>query len=282
MFETNDVVDVALRIMEARTCHDLEIFFVTMWSIWYNRNQVAHEAQGSSSIHIWGTAQQALNDYNIATTINFLRQQPPKVGWSAPPSGLHKINVDGATFEDGRPSDVGVVIRDCKGVIVATSAKVLPTQYSVEVTKALAVEQGILLARQKMLSQVILESNSLSVVDAISSNSPHGELQPIIQGILLLSFSFDIWKVKHLRREYNKVAHELAKLARETRMSLGMAIFARPAGTWPDPTLMVRILPSPLGIESGMGFKIKNRSESRSGSGSGSGFIKKIRNTARI
>ena len=217
--ETNDVVDVALRIMEARTCHDLEIFFVTAWSIWYNRNQVAHETQGPPSVHIWGIAQQALNDYNVATAVNFLWQQPPEVGWSAPPSGLHKINGDGATSEDGRPSGVGVVIRDCRGVVVAASAKVLLAQYGVEVTEALAVEQGILLAQQKMLTQVILESESLSIVDAISSNSPHGELQPIVQGILLLSSFFDVWKVKHLKREYNIVAHELAKLARETKIS---------------------------------------------------------------
>ena len=78
--ETNDVVNVALRIMEAGTCHDLVIFFVTAWSIWYNRNRVAHEAQGSPSIHIWGTTQRVLNDYNVAIAVNFLRQQPPEVG----------------------------------------------------------------------------------------------------------------------------------------------------------------------------------------------------------
>ena len=102
---------------------------------------------------------------------------------------------------------------------MAASAMVLPAQYGVEVTEALAVEQGILLARQMLLTQVILEFESLSVVDAISSNSPHGDLQPIVQGILLLSSSFDFWKIKHLKKDYNKVAHELAKLARETRMS---------------------------------------------------------------
>ena len=94
---------------------------------------------------------------------------------------------------------------------MVVSAKLLPAQYEVDVTEALAIEEGILLARQKMLKQVIIESNSLSVVDAISSNSPYGDIRPIIQGILLLSSSFDIWKVKHLKREYNKVAHELAR-----------------------------------------------------------------------
>lgn len=102
---------------------------------------------------------------------------------------------------------------------MAANAKLLPAQYGVEVTKALAVEEGILLACQKMLTQAILESDSLSVIQAISSNSPHGDLRPIIQGILSLSSSFEMWKVKHLKRVYNKVAHEVAKLARESKTS---------------------------------------------------------------
>ena len=59
---------------------------------------------------------------------------------------MHKINVDGTTSDDGRPSAVSVVIRDCRGVVVAESAKLLPAQYKVDVTEALAVEEGILLA----------------------------------------------------------------------------------------------------------------------------------------
>ena len=87
-------MDVALRIKVAGASHDLEIFFVTAWSIWYNQNQVAHEAQGFSSVQIWGTAQRALTNYNVAAAINLFWQQPSEVGWCAPPSGLHKINVD--------------------------------------------------------------------------------------------------------------------------------------------------------------------------------------------
>ena len=69
---------------------------------------------------------------------------------------MYKINVDGATFEDGRPSGVGVVIKDCRDVVVATSAKLLSTTYGVEVTEALAAEEGMLLARQMMLTHILL------------------------------------------------------------------------------------------------------------------------------
>ena len=82
---------------------------------------------------------------------------------------------------------------------MAASAKLLSATYGVEVAEALVTEEGMLLARQMMLTQVILESDSLLVVQAISSNSLHGDLRPIIQGILDLLTSIDSWKVKHVK-----------------------------------------------------------------------------------
>ena len=49
---------------------------------------------------------------------------------------------------------------------------------------------------------------------------------------------------------------------------LGMAIKARPAGTWSGPTLLGRILPDPINNRVGYGsFKKKTQSRFRSGSG---------------
>ena len=56
--------------------------------------------------------------------------------------------------------------------------------------------------------------------------------------------------------------------------SLGMAIFARPVGTRPGPTLMDRVLPSPIRNRVGYGFKKKKPEV-------GSGFIKKTRDPTR-
>ena len=57
-----------------------------------------------------------------------------------------------------------------------------------------------------------------------------------------------------------------------------MAIFARPAGTWPGPTLMGWVLPGPIRNRVGYGFKKKPEA--------GPGFIKKIwdptQNLARL
>jgi len=45
MAENHDLVKVALHILQAGTPKDLEVFFITASSIWYNRNQAVHEGQ---------------------------------------------------------------------------------------------------------------------------------------------------------------------------------------------------------------------------------------------
>ena len=138
---------------------------------------MVHESNGIPSSQIWGYAQRLLCDYKGAITASFISQQPPDVGWVAPPPGMYKINVDGqdgATSEDERLSSVGVVIRDCRGSVVAARGKLQPAKYSVEVTEALAVEEGIMLARELHLQQILIESDSITVVQAVNSSSFNG------------------------------------------------------------------------------------------------------------
>ena len=72
--------------------------------------------------------------------------------WLVPPPGVFKINIDGATSDGEKNSSVGVVIRDSVGNIVATCCKYLQGQYLVEEVEALAMECGLLLAKEQKLS----------------------------------------------------------------------------------------------------------------------------------
>lgn len=86
--------------------------------------------------------------------------------------------------------------------------------YGEEITEAFAVEEGILLASEMELQQIIIKSDSLMVVEAINTSSFHGDMGPIIQGILGILSQLSSWKVKHLKRDYNRVVHELAQNAK--------------------------------------------------------------------
>ena len=134
--------------------------------------------------------------------------------WTPPPPGVFKVNVDGATSVDGRNSSVGAIIRDSCGAIIVACCKYLQGQFSVAKVEDVAMEAGILLARDMKISQVIIESNAASTVNNINEQLIDGSLDHLYQGILALLNSFKSWKIKHLKREYNRAAHELAQLAR--------------------------------------------------------------------
>ncbi|KAL0009931.1 hypothetical protein SO802_005039 [Lithocarpus litseifolius] len=176
------------------------------------RREVNPEIKSYSRRHI----DTVRSDYKGAITTKFLKQQPLDVGWAAPPPDTHNINVDGATSEGGKLSSVGVVIHDCRGMMVVARSKLLDALYDVETAEALALESGILLASKLMIHQVIIESESLAVVQAVNSRSFHGTIGPIIQGALSLLNQFGSWKAPHLKRDYNKVAHELAQYAKKS------------------------------------------------------------------
>nr|POE99787.1 hypothetical protein CFP56_18254 [Quercus suber] len=97
-------------------------------------------------MQIWGTMQRAHNDY-MQLLIFFGNNHQRLARVHLLRVCTYKINVDEATSKDCRPSGVGVVIRDCKSLVVVASAELLPAQYGLEVTEALAIEEGILLAR---------------------------------------------------------------------------------------------------------------------------------------
>ena len=85
---------------------------------------------------------------------------------------------------------MGVVIRDAAGKVHVAYCKYLQGQYSVEEVEALAMECGLLLAKEHMLSNIILESDVLNAVANVSTAVTSGCLGHIYQGIHGLLFFF--------------------------------------------------------------------------------------------
>ena len=83
----------------------------------------------------------------------------------------------------------------------------------------MAMERGVLLAKELKLPHIILESDALNVVSNITAANSSGWLDHVYHGILGLLSSFSSWNVKHVKREYNKAAHILAQYARQKEES---------------------------------------------------------------
>ena len=163
---------------------------------------------------VWNHAISMVSDYKEAVKFCGLGPSACEVSWKKSQAGAFKINIDGATADDGRWSSIRVVIRDSKGEVTVALCRVLPSCFSMDEIEALAIKAGILLARELDLHQVIVESNSLSVVQRILAKDFSGGLGHIVHGILGFLEDFSSWQVRHLKRDFNKVAHGLAHFAK--------------------------------------------------------------------
>ncbi|KAF3945881.1 hypothetical protein CMV_027789 [Castanea mollissima] len=99
-------------------------------------------------------------------------------------------------------------------MVVLARSKAMNGMYEAKTTEAIAVKEGILLARERGINHVIIESDSLLVVQVVNTNLNMGELGASIQGIIGLLRAFGSWNLKHMKREYNRATHELAQIAK--------------------------------------------------------------------
>ena len=66
---------------------------------------------------------------------------------------------------------------------------------------------------------LIIESQALAVVKSIIDKETDGSLGHLHSGIGQVLEFFSRWKIKHVKRECNRVTHELAQLARRNEAS---------------------------------------------------------------
>ena len=137
---------MALHLIHSNASQVLDLFFILSWAIWSNRKKLVHNDSPLPPSQIWILAISTLEDFRKAASLDFLPSRHSQYRWEAPPQGVFKINVDGATSDQGRNSNIGVIIRDCFGHVVAALSKYLPGKFATDQVEALAMEHGILLA----------------------------------------------------------------------------------------------------------------------------------------
>lgn len=93
--------------------------------------------------------------------------QPLASDWTKPPPGFLKVNVDDAWRELLKSGGVGAVVRDEHDNFVDASTKTFEHVSSPLLIEAFAVREGLFLAVQKGLHNIIIESDSLQIVPAL-------------------------------------------------------------------------------------------------------------------
>ncbi|XP_042974660.1 uncharacterized protein LOC122306292 [Carya illinoinensis] len=141
--------------------------------------------------------------------VSAIRQQ---CRWESPPSGVFKLNVDGAFSSNGSVSGIGVIVRNSKGeVIMSAAKKELSVMTAVEV-EALAIIRGLQLCIDLEIQNLVIESDSLLVVKEFNKQgSSKATFGNVIREAKELVTRFGTCEVQHVNRSCNEAAHSLAK-----------------------------------------------------------------------
>ena len=155
-----------------------------------------------------------VEDFKTANNLSVVGKEKEIKEWRPPPEGIFLINVDGAIPAEDGHSGVGVIIWDWESQIVAAMSMPLSGKFAVEETEALAMEKGVILALELGLENVILERDSLQTIQAVKDKECKGMTGHIISGIIHEMSKFKMAEARHINRNGNKIAHELAQQAK--------------------------------------------------------------------
>ena len=191
-----------------------ELFAMFIWSIWTQRNQLRTQQPCCSMSHLAQTANDRFHEFKAVqpSALPSLRQR--HVTWSPPAPNIFKINYDGAIFADTNRSGIGVVIHNGDGLVIASLVQPLNQAFKAVEIEVLAASRALELAADIGLDIVILEGDSKVVTQALETEdvglAAYGLL---IRDACTLARNFSEVSYSHTKREGNKVAHGLAKLA---------------------------------------------------------------------
>ncbi|XP_075665424.1 uncharacterized protein LOC142635095 [Castanea sativa] len=204
MDAAHDFVGITTQFLEKGSSTDLGLFCMAAWTIWGNRNNAIHNDAGCSPTQAWESAKQSQIDFTTSCPHDHPPHPTVRTHWSPPPLSFHKINIDGATTNDGDRSSIGVIIRDHTGATIGAFNKLLPSALPAIVTEAFALHQGVLFATEMGTSKAIFESDALALIQALNLNESGGELGHILQDNRSLAHVFNWSSFKHLKREGNR------------------------------------------------------------------------------
>jgi hypothetical protein len=107
---------------------------------------------------------------------------------------------------------IGIIVRDSTGKLVATASQSLSALPDLVVSEAIVALRAVEFSRNRGLEKIILEDDSLQVVNVVYTTGTHWstyeQIVADIQGVLR---TLQSWKVCHAKRGANLAAHRLAK-----------------------------------------------------------------------
>ncbi|KAK9991412.1 hypothetical protein SO802_026397 [Lithocarpus litseifolius] len=99
--------------------------------------------------------------------------QNRRTNWEPPPESAFKLNFNATIFFELNRTDIGVIIRNYKGKVMAAMSARGPTIHSSEEGELLACRKAVEFAIDAGFSRLVLEGDNVNVIKAIILRSQH-------------------------------------------------------------------------------------------------------------
>ncbi|KAF8406806.1 hypothetical protein HHK36_005927 [Tetracentron sinense] len=183
-----------------------------LWFLWKARNEKLFSSLSCSPRSIVARASAfAAEVQSVWSPTRAMSTRPSSFCWVPPPLGLIKLNCDGAFFVGETLGGAGVVGRDSTGCVLDFRVQVVRCASAI-MAEAKAIVLGVSLASERGWTNIVVESDSLSLILVLQSP---GDVFPLEVAVLMedlrvaihsfasVSFSFS-------PRATNGLAHWLA------------------------------------------------------------------------
>ncbi|XP_074315459.1 uncharacterized protein LOC141651657 [Silene latifolia] len=194
-------------------------FMVGCWALWEHRNKVIFE---SCRVDPFSVIRRACDILDEIEGGSFLRDnkrlgegQAPGCsegrGWTGPPSGFVKVNVD-AGVKDEVGSSMGVVCRDEWGKVLWGVSRVTEQVWEPHIAEAEALLEGVKEAIRNGHTRVVFESDCLQVIEALKKKTKGRSIFSLILEDISSLCNVFISVIWSFTSRVNSVAHSLAHI----------------------------------------------------------------------
>ena len=135
--------------------------------------------------------------------------------WQPPTQDVYKLNFDAAVFSDINCFGVGAIVRNHVGEVMATMSAKGEYVHNSDEAEFLACRKALEFAMEAGFSNLIIEGDNSNVMRALTAsavnNSSYGHVVDDIRSYFL---GWQFVGLSCVKREWNMVAHSLARFAR--------------------------------------------------------------------
>ena len=186
----------------------VEKVIMISWKLWSNRNEVRNggvKKTGQAVIH---GALDYLVEYQSSQAGEIMQKTKCPTSWTPPPLNAYKINVDGAVFAANKSAGVGILNRDEGGRLIGVGSKKLQLPLGAIEVEAKAIELRLQSAKDKLIQDFVLESDSQILINALKEVSPPPTaVAALVYGSLSTSHEFRKVVFPHVGRQGNRSTH---------------------------------------------------------------------------